>query len=44
MKNTGFHKVRNNETGEIVAFLTVKEAIAYQEKLVFTLGIDAEYV
>ncbi len=41
---TGFHNVRNNETGEVIAFLTFKEAIAYQEKLVFERGIDAEFL
>ena len=35
-------KVKNNENGKIREFKTLKQAIAYQEYLVFSLGIDAE--
>jgi len=35
-------KVKNNESGKIKEFKTLKEAIEYQEYLVFRLGIDAE--
>jgi len=35
-------RVINNETGEVRCFETLEEALAYQEYMVFTLGIDAE--
>lgn len=34
--------VKNNETGKVVEFALMDEAMAYQEYLVFVLGIDAE--
>ena len=36
------NKVINNETGKVTEFLTMDQAQAYQEYLVFKLGIDAE--
>jgi len=36
------YKVINNNSGIIKEFNTMDEAQAYQEYLVFTLGIDAE--
>ncbi len=35
-------KVKNNVTGKITPFRTMKEATEYQEHLVFNLGVDAE--
>ena len=35
-------KVKNNQNGKIVEFNTIKQAIEYQECLIFILGIDAE--
>ena len=34
--------VINNETGKTKEFATMEAALAYQEYLVFVMGIDAE--